>query len=267
MQTNPEKYNQGVWKAAVDIVASEGLGFLLAGLGPTVVGYGLEGAVKFGLYETFKPIFGKLSRNQFLNFLLASVVAGGVASIVLCPMEEARIKMVGDASWAKENTVSAILRLVRENGLLASFAGLAAMLLKQVPYTMGKQVSFDFITTLLYGAVDKIASLKGKDVKWGISVASAFLASLLACLCSQPGDMVLTATYKGAGHGHGSSLSSDAPSGFSAIIRHIYAKHGVTGFFIGLQARLAHVASIITSQLVLYDLLKIALGLPVTGSH
>ena len=47
-------------------------------------------------------------------------------------MEEARIKMVGEASWAKENTVSAILRLVRENGLLASFAGLAAMLSKQV---------------------------------------------------------------------------------------------------------------------------------------
>ena len=47
-------------------------------------------------------------------------------------MEEARIKMVGESSWAKENVVSAILRLVRENGLLASFAGLAAMLSKQV---------------------------------------------------------------------------------------------------------------------------------------
>ena len=47
-------------------------------------------------------------------------------------MVEARIKMVGDASWSKENTVSAIARMVREDGLFASFGGLAAMLSKQV---------------------------------------------------------------------------------------------------------------------------------------
>lgn len=47
-------------------------------------------------------------------------------------MEEARIKMVGDQSWAKENVVSGILRLVRENGLFSTFGGLPAMLAKQV---------------------------------------------------------------------------------------------------------------------------------------
>jgi hypothetical protein len=47
-------------------------------------------------------------------------------------MEEARIKMVGDASWNKENTVSAIARLVKENGLFSTFGGLPAMLAKQV---------------------------------------------------------------------------------------------------------------------------------------
>ena len=34
-----------------------------------------------------------------------------------------------------------------------------------------------------------------------------------------------------------------------------------------LQARIAHVALIITSQLVVYDIVKQALNLPVTGSH
>lgn len=47
-------------------------------------------------------------------------------------MEEARIKMVGDVTWAKENVVSGILRLVRENGLFSTFGGLPAMLAKQV---------------------------------------------------------------------------------------------------------------------------------------
>jgi hypothetical protein len=47
-------------------------------------------------------------------------------------MEEARIKMVGDESWRKENLISAMTRLVKENGLLNSFNGLPAMLSKQV---------------------------------------------------------------------------------------------------------------------------------------
>lgn len=47
------------------------------------MGYGLEGALKFGFYETFKTIFSKMTPYEFVNFLLASVVAGAVASVVL----------------------------------------------------------------------------------------------------------------------------------------------------------------------------------------
>ena len=47
------------------------------------MGYGLEGALKFGFYETFKGLFKSLTPSQFVNFLMASVVAGGVASVVL----------------------------------------------------------------------------------------------------------------------------------------------------------------------------------------
>ena len=47
-------------------------------------------------------------------------------------MEEARIKMVGDQTWARENVISGIARLVRENGIFSTFEGLPAMLAKQV---------------------------------------------------------------------------------------------------------------------------------------
>jgi hypothetical protein len=85
-----------------------------------------------------------------INYLVASVVAGAVASVVLvclnpfviffnsnpivlqCPMEETRIKMVGDKTWEKENLVSGIARLLREDGVLSTFKGLPAMLSKQV---------------------------------------------------------------------------------------------------------------------------------------
>jgi solute carrier family 25 phosphate transporter 3 len=42
---------------------------------------------------------------------------------------------------------------------------------------------------------------------------------------------------------------------------------GVPGFFTGTGARIIHVSTIITSQLVIYDIVKQLLGLPATGSH
>jgi solute carrier family 25 phosphate transporter 3 len=43
MQAQPEIYDKGVRNAAVSIMKSDGPQVLLAGLGPTVVGYGIEG--------------------------------------------------------------------------------------------------------------------------------------------------------------------------------------------------------------------------------
>ena len=116
-------------------------------------------------------------------------------------------------------------------------------------------MSFDLFAGLFYSLAMKYGP-KSMDMKWFISVASAFSAAVLACVFSQPRDMILTKTYRDHSH-----------AGFTAIVSSIFKEHGLAGYFIGLPARLMHVASIITSQLVLYDMIKIALGLPVTGSH
>ena len=121
--------------------------------------------------------------------ILASLVAGAVASLVLCPMEMTRIKMVGNADWAKENLVSGIMRLIREDGAFSSFGGFPAMLSKQIPYTMGKQMSFDIVKKFLYSTLPSLDFMKklALDTKWTISLLSAIFASIIACLSSQPG--------------------------------------------------------------------------------
>ena len=47
---------------------------------PTVLGYGLEGALKFGCYELFKGVFNGLTSHGFLNMLVASVVRATLAT-------------------------------------------------------------------------------------------------------------------------------------------------------------------------------------------
>lgn len=103
---------------------------------------------------------------------------------------------------------------------------------------------------------------------------------------SQPGDVILTETYKGGdktaetkksnNRNNKSTAAEASPKkrGLTEVSSAVYSRHsdqglicGLSGFFTGLQARIVHVGLIITSQLVIYDLLKQLLGLPATGSH
>jgi len=170
-------------------------------------------------------------------------------------MESTRIRLVTEPAFAT-GLLDGLPRLIKEGGLASTFSGLAAMLAKQVPYTLAKQVSFDVVATMLYlWAANAGFSLA--DVKWVISFAAAGTAAVLACVFSQPGDMVLTQTYKSKGVGKSTC----------DIVADIYKQGGVSGFFVGTRARLVHVVAIITSQLMIYDIVKQSVGLPATGSH
>ena len=72
--------------------------------------------------------------------------------------------------------------------------------------------------------------------------------------------MILTETYRKVETGK-QQLS------FTQVISKINSQGGIPAFFTGTGARIVHVGLIITSQLVIYDIVKQLLGLPATGSH
>ena len=147
MQANSDLNNLGLQKATLAIIENDGPKALLGGLGPTVVGYGIEGALKFGVYESLKPIFTFLFFGNAAfddpakPYLAAAVCAGALASIILCPMEETRIRLVTDPTFDSKGLLDGLPRLIQEEGIFSTFSGLGAMLSKQVPYTMA---SFNF---------------------------------------------------------------------------------------------------------------------------
>jgi solute carrier family 25 phosphate transporter 3 len=147
MQSNPEKY-RNILDTTSSIIREEGPSALVAGLGPTLVGYGIEGALKFGVYEVTKPLvvlafreFGLSkagARPGMLPFLLASIMAGAVASLVLVPMESTRIRMVTDPDFANVGLLGGLGRLVEESGFVRTLTvGMGAMLAKQVRENRG----------------------------------------------------------------------------------------------------------------------------------
>jgi len=113
-------------------VKQDGPRVLLGGLGPTVFGYGVEGAAKFGIYEILKTVFAKYIDDQSLAFILASTAAGAAAAVILCPAESVRIKVVTDTNYSNESFISGLAKIIKEDGFFDLFGGILAMLAKQV---------------------------------------------------------------------------------------------------------------------------------------
>eukprot|EP00554_Chaetoceros_debilis_P002196 CAMPEP_0194091638 /NCGR_PEP_ID=MMETSP0149-20130528/43819_1 /TAXON_ID=122233 /ORGANISM="Chaetoceros debilis, Strain MM31A-1" /LENGTH=464 /DNA_ID=CAMNT_0038776291 /DNA_START=61 /DNA_END=1455 /DNA_ORIENTATION=+ len=258
MQAEPDVYNSGLKDTISALIEKDGPGVLLQGLVPTVVGFGLEGAVKFGVYEALKPLFMSLFHvpvdDKFVPFLAASVGAGAVASLMLVPMERARINIVtGNTEGEDIGVLGGIVPMVKKEGISSVFFGYFTMLFKQVPYTVTKQVSFELLQTNIY-ALAIVSLAANEQTRLITTISAAFLASILACTASQPGDVILTKRFK-----------ENSRDSIPVIISTVYEDKGPGGFYAGYSARLGHVAAIVTSQLVVYDYLKQLLGLPVAG--
>jgi len=257
----------GLIKSGIKIVKDEGsMNALMVGLGPTTFGYLFEGALKFGIYEALKPGVRSMLAwsatmtsicaldSKIMALLISATVSGAVASIALCPMEALRIRLVANPEFAAKGWVNGGLTMIENEGVLVLSKGLSAMMSKQIPYTVTKNVSFDLITTLAYKVMRTYGLLITNEIKIFIPLISAMIASVLSCISSQPGDMLLSVVSAKEGDGRTRDFAKD-----------ILKNNGVRGFFVGIRARFVHVGLIVTVQMFIYDIVKRICGITATG--
>lgn len=263
---DPQYKNKSTIKVALKLIKREGVGVLLAGLGPTVLGYLFEGALKFGIYEVAKPAMTSLLStaasicslpilsSRMLAYILSGAVSGYVASLALCPMEALRIRLVAEPEFGKRGWVVAGMNMAHNEGFRGFFKGTTAMMTKQIPYTVTKQVSFDIITSFLYAQAIAVGIELNSGKKIIVPMISALIASLLSCVSSHPGDMLLSVVNAHEGKRRTREFAKD-----------IFREDGIKGFFTGIGPRFLHVGVIVTSQLMIYDVIKRLCGCGITG--
>lgn len=77
----------------------EGSKGLWKGVGPTFVGYSLQGMFKYGLYEVFKDYYSNLAGEENANKYKSLIWCAGSASaevfadIALCPFEMTKVRV------------------------------------------------------------------------------------------------------------------------------------------------------------------------------
>lgn len=258
LQLFPGRY-AGMGDGFKKIIAEEGAGALLTGAMPTFVGYCMQGFWKFGLYEFNKAtLYNWLGNdvavdNRRLIFSGSSAAAECVADLFLCPMEAARIKLVSDPTFAK-SMPEAFNKIIAAEGFGSLYAGLAPILLKQVPYTILKFLGFEMTVEAIYKALPVPKEKLSNGQQLGISLGAGVIAGAMAAVVSHPADTMLSKVNK---------IKTKESVGVK--LSKAYAETGFKGLWLGLGARIAMVATLTGAQFFVYDSVKVLFGIPPTA--
>ncbi|KAH6952501.1 mitochondrial phosphate carrier protein [Ilyonectria sp. MPI-CAGE-AT-0026] len=254
IQLDPITYSSSLSKSARQIVSSEGPAALLTGLGPTIAGYCLQGAFKFGGYEYFKARtidylgHSTATNNRNAVYLASAAAAEFLGDIALCPFESVRIRLVSQPSYATD-CVSALAKLAREEGFSGLYSGLSPILLKQIPYTMATFLVYEKAIQTAYSVIDK-RELSSMGVT-GINLGAGLVSGLAAAVVSQPADTILSRINKEKA-GRGESITR-------RLVR-IAVGLGLRGAYTGMQARAIMVGGMTAVQFGIYGDIKKLFG-------
>ena len=228
VQQDPAKFaGGGVLESAKTLVREEGWGVLSRGLANTMLGFLLHGAFKYGGFEFLKQAFLESDNaeiatfghdHRLLTLLVAAALAETVATVALLPLEQTRIKMVSDESYA-DNVFDAIQRLFREDGLDGFVNSLPPIYAKMIPFSMCQLATYDVAVGAsretaaalavavsavaadgdTSAAVAEMASLVSEALSspFVAQVPASFLAATTASLASQPGDTLMSVINEG----------------------------------------------------------------------
>ncbi|KAI1780372.1 mitochondrial phosphate carrier protein [Hypoxylon cercidicola] len=254
VQLEPTVYNRGLTGGLRQIVSNNGAGALLTGFGPTVTGYFLQGAFKFGGYEFFKRTANdylgpeKAAANRNAVYLASSASAEFLGDILLCPFEAARIRLVSQPLFAP-NMLTALVKMTKYEGIAGLYSGFMPIVLKQVPYTMATFVVYEKALEVAYTLVDKEKA--SNMILSGVNLGCGLIAGMAAAFVSQPADTVLSKINKEKG------LPGE---GTARRIFNIITQLGLRGSYTGIGPRLVMVGGMTAVQFGIYGHIQRALG-------
>ncbi|MES1912068.1 MAG: hypothetical protein MHM6MM_004406 [Cercozoa sp. M6MM] len=180
-QANPQVYNKGMAGNLKLLMQQQGTIGAVRGWLPTLLGYSLQGANKFGWYEVFKHYYGKavgdefFSKYQSLVFMAASASAEFLADIMYVPFESIKVRVQTDMKMPASMVKSAGI-MHKEEGMNAFFKSLSPLWARQIPYTIIKFVAFEKIVRAIYGLLPGDAADYNKTQKLGVTLAAGYSA-------------------------------------------------------------------------------------------
>ncbi|GIY41772.1 phosphate carrier protein, mitochondrial [Caerostris darwini] len=251
IQTNPAKY-KSIFNGFSVTIKEDGMRGLGKGWAPTAIGYSLQGLGKFGFYEVFKNIYSGILGEELSYtwrtslYLAASASAEFFADIALCPLEAAKVRIQtqpGCSPYLRK----VFPQILRDEGVMGFYKGLAPLWMRQIPYTMMKFACFERTVEAIYKhVVPKPRDECTKAEQLVVTFAAGYIAGVFCAIVSHPADTVV------------SKLNQDR--GSTAI--EAAKKLGMKGLWKGLTPRIIMIGTLTALQWFIYDAVKVWLRLP-----
>ncbi|KAF7300209.1 Mitochondrial carrier protein [Mycena kentingensis (nom. inval.)] len=262
MQVDPTKY-RGTISSVRLLLAEEGSTGVLKGFGPTLVGYSLQGMLKYGLYEFFKDKYSNLAGEELAERYKPLIWAAGSASaevfadIALCPFEMTKVKIQTSPKGTFPVKFGEALRAMgtRRVETRYPFGSLVPLWSRQIPYTVAKFCVFEstadaFYAHLLTDPAGK--SAYSKSTQLGVTFASGYIAGVVSALVSNPADTLVS--QLGRAENKGKPMMT--------IVREVGVWTLATK---GLGARVFMYGTLTGFQWWVFDSWKTAMGMGTTG--
>nr|PNR51347.1 hypothetical protein PHYPA_010533 [Physcomitrium patens] len=255
MQIAPEKY-KSISSGFSLLVKEQGAVGLVRGWVPTLMGYSVQGACKYGFYEYFKKTYSDMAgaedakRFKTLIYLGASASAEVIADVGLCPFEAVKVRVQTNPGFAK-GIMDGMPKLIASDGVGGLFKGLVPLWCRQIPYTMMKFATFESTVEAIYKyAVPVPKSEVSSGTQLGISFTAGYIAGVACAVISHPADNLV------------SFLNKSKEATVSGAVKQM----GVKALFTrGLPLRIIMIGTLTGAQWGIYDSFKVFVGLPTTG--
>ncbi|KAK4497981.1 hypothetical protein PRZ48_010637 [Zasmidium cellare] len=243
------------------IIAAEGVKGLYTGGGPTLVGYSVQGALKYGCYEFFKKFYSDLAGPEnAVKFKTGIYIAGSasaefLADMGLCAFEAVKIRTQTTMPPFARGTLDGISKITAAEGTAGLFKGLYPLWGRQIPYTIMKFASFETIVEMIYHRLPGKKSDYSGGAQTAVAFSGGYLAGILCAIVSHPADVMVSKL----------NASRQPGEAFGAAVGRIYKDIGFGGLWAGLPVRIVMIGTLTGLQWMIYDSFKIFMGLPSTG--
>ena len=163
-------------------------------------------------------------------------------------------------------------KIYRLEGLNGFYKGLVPILLKQVPYTVVQLAAFTTFVDITYSSlVPRFLGKTKKDLgpssQLAVTLGCGVTAGVLSALVSHPQDTILSRINMSKTP---EELAKDVAEGRNTNLKkitYIIKNMGFRGLWVGIGLRSVFVGTLSAGMFLIYDSVKLAVGLPTTGGY
>jgi solute carrier family 25 phosphate transporter 3 len=236
------------------------LASLWRGWSPTLLGYSLHGAVKFGLYEEFKFLLQRAAGRdnartyRDILYLTSSATAEFVACAVLSPFEALKVRLQTSRGFAR-GVGDGLPKLARLEGVSSLYTGLVALWARQLPLTLINFMAFERVASFVYAMLPTPKDRLPTPAHLGVVLASGTVSGLFCGAVSHPADVLVTRIN-----------AEKRPGNVVQKTLVIVDEIGLRGLTKGFTPRVLMIGALTALQWLVYGTYKAAVGLPTPGS-